>query len=202
MLEPETKIVAMHRLQKDGRWDEASEYRCEQRRKFRAEGRTKKEAGERAWAAMIEKFPEDDDAFVDLMAMSYLPPLCLDPKSASFFSVYCRVRAVTHLCCSAEWMAEADNPTTEPTLEKPQTALPLDLPERFNERFNELLPFAFEHPVDFLGHCSEALEEAADKIPDDALGAEAVRGILMDFVVSMPMFQYIVRKRFAGALCP
>ena len=37
----ETKIAATHRLQKDGRWEEASEYRAEQRQKFRAEGLTK-----------------------------------------------------------------------------------------------------------------------------------------------------------------
>ena len=48
MLVTESKIEATHRLQKDGRWDEASEYRCEQRQKYRDEGLTKKEANEKA----------------------------------------------------------------------------------------------------------------------------------------------------------
>ena len=56
MVVTETKIDATHRLQKDGRWEEASEYRDEQRQKFRAEGLTKKEANEKAWEAMILKF--------------------------------------------------------------------------------------------------------------------------------------------------
>jgi len=194
MVVMETKIDATHRLQKDGRWEEASAYRAEQRQRFRAEGLTKKESNEKAWEAMILKFP-DDDGFVHFMAMSQMPPICVDPKTSSFFRVYCRVRAVTHLCCSAG-MPEIDEQTADRRLE-PQAELP---PASFdlNEWTNDLLSFAFANPVNFLSHCRGIFEKAAKEIPDDALAAD----VLMDFADSIPTFQRIVQKRFTGALCP
>jgi hypothetical protein len=98
MVVTETKIDATHRLQKDGRWEEASEYRAEQRQKFRAEGFTKKEANEKAWEAMILKFPPppDEDTAAYFESESALPRFYLDHKSASFLSVYCKIRAVLH----------------------------------------------------------------------------------------------------------
>lgn len=81
----ESKIHATERLRRDGRWDQASAFRDETRRKLRAEGKSKIEAGELAWEAMIAKFPppehpqlgsedeplprEKDDAEEDLDAL-------------------------------------------------------------------------------------------------------------------------------------
>ena len=56
----ETRAEATHRLQREDRLDEATEYRREIRRQERAKGKTKAEAGEIAWAAMMEKFPPLD----------------------------------------------------------------------------------------------------------------------------------------------
>jgi hypothetical protein len=196
MVVTETKISATHRLQKDGRWEEASEFRAEQRQKFCAEGLTKKEANEKAWEAMILKYPpppnEDTAAWFD--KESELPWLYLDHKSASFLSVYCKIRAVLHRISPVE-MKQADKPTTENRLE-PQTALPLGS----TERTDDLLKFALEHPVDFLGHCGEVLEETVDELPDDT--DDCLEDILPEFVDSIPAMQRIVQKRFTGALCP
>ena len=53
----ETPIEATHRLRRESRWKEASEYRHEVRKEQRAQGKTKAEAGEIAWQKMMEKFP-------------------------------------------------------------------------------------------------------------------------------------------------
>jgi hypothetical protein len=192
----ESKIAATHRLQKSGRWEEASEYRAEQRQKFRAQRFTKKEANEKSWEAMILKFPPppNEDTANYFESESALPRFYLDHKSASFFSVYCKIRAELYRHCPVE-MKQADKPTTERRLE-PQTALPLGS----TERTDDLLKFAFEHPVDFLGHCGEVLEETVDELSDDT--GDSLEDILPEFVASIPMMQRIVQKRFAGALCP
>jgi hypothetical protein len=53
----ETKAEAMHRLQREGRWEQASAYRQEVRQQQRAQGHTKAEARDAAWAAMLKEFP-------------------------------------------------------------------------------------------------------------------------------------------------
>ena len=65
----ESKIAATERLRREGRWDEASQHRDEIRRQLRADGKSKIEAGEAAWQAMIQEFPpklaESKDASAD-----------------------------------------------------------------------------------------------------------------------------------------
>ena len=70
------------------------------------------------------------------------------------------------------------------------------------ERTNDLLKYAFKHPVDFLEHCSDAFKEAVDEISDSASAAEESRLEMLSYVDSIPAMQRIVKKRFAGALCP
>ena len=53
----ESKIVATHRLQREVRWEEATAFMDEVRAAERAEGKTRTEATEAAWAAMLEKYP-------------------------------------------------------------------------------------------------------------------------------------------------
>ena len=53
----ESRIAATHRLQREGRWDEASRYRDEVRRELRSEGKKRADANDGAWAAMLEEFP-------------------------------------------------------------------------------------------------------------------------------------------------
>jgi hypothetical protein len=53
----ESKICAMDRLRREGRWEEASLFRDEERRRLRDEGLPKAEANDRSWAAMMEKYP-------------------------------------------------------------------------------------------------------------------------------------------------
>jgi hypothetical protein len=92
-------------------------------------------------------------------------------------------------------MKQADKPTTEDRLE-PQTALPL----ASTERTYDLLKFALEDPVDFLGHCGEVLEETVGELPNNT--DDCLEDILPEFVDSIPVMQRIVQKRFTGALCP
>jgi len=65
----ESKIVATDRLRSEDRWEEASLYRDEQRRRLRAEGKTRRETSEEAWRLMIEEFPpvlhDDEDDYED-----------------------------------------------------------------------------------------------------------------------------------------
>ena len=49
---PESKIVLTERLRREGRWDEASEFKDKSVAKFRADGLKRGEAAEAAWAAM------------------------------------------------------------------------------------------------------------------------------------------------------
>jgi len=52
----ESQIVATDRLRIEGRWEEASLYRDQMRKQLRAEGKSKAEAREASWAAMLVKF--------------------------------------------------------------------------------------------------------------------------------------------------
>lgn len=54
---PESKIEATHRLQRDGRWTAACEFRDRVRRELRQAGKTKGEANDEAWRRMSEEFP-------------------------------------------------------------------------------------------------------------------------------------------------
>ena len=53
----ESKIDITHRLQKDGRWAEASKFKDDYIAKLRGEGMTRREAQANAWAAMEQKYP-------------------------------------------------------------------------------------------------------------------------------------------------
>ena len=53
----ESRIAATDRLRREGRWEEASLWRDERRKQFRAEGLSKAEANEASWRALSEQFP-------------------------------------------------------------------------------------------------------------------------------------------------
>ena len=53
----EPKIEATHRLQRDGRWTAACEFRDRVRKERREAGDTRDVAGEKAWEAMAQEFP-------------------------------------------------------------------------------------------------------------------------------------------------
>ena len=54
---PESRIAATERLRREGRWDEASHFRDEQRRRFKTDGMSRGEASDAAWAAMLDRYP-------------------------------------------------------------------------------------------------------------------------------------------------
>jgi len=58
----ESKIDATDRLRREGRWEEAQRYRDEVRKKLRADGMKRTEAGEAAWDAMLDKYRPLADA--------------------------------------------------------------------------------------------------------------------------------------------
>lgn len=53
----ESRIEATPRLQREGRWAEASLFRDQVRSRLRAEGKTRAEANDAAWEAMTEAYP-------------------------------------------------------------------------------------------------------------------------------------------------
>ena len=53
----ETKIELTHRLQRDGRWEEASTFREKLRRELREAGKARAVANDVAWARMADEFP-------------------------------------------------------------------------------------------------------------------------------------------------
>jgi len=56
----ESKIETTDRLRYEGLWTEASLYRDEVRRRLRAEGMSRQEAGHAAWQAVRERYPSED----------------------------------------------------------------------------------------------------------------------------------------------
>ncbi len=53
----ESKINLTHRLEREGRWDEASRFKDEHISELRAEGKPRKEAQQAAWEALEKQFP-------------------------------------------------------------------------------------------------------------------------------------------------
>ena len=53
----ESKIELTHRLEKEGRWEEASLVRDRVRQRLKREGKTRQEANEGAWQEMAKQFP-------------------------------------------------------------------------------------------------------------------------------------------------
>ncbi len=53
----ESKIALTKRLQREGLWEAACQFRDEVRQRLRAEGHTRKAANDGAWEAMAEHFP-------------------------------------------------------------------------------------------------------------------------------------------------
>jgi len=54
---PETRIASTARLQREGRWAEACEFREAERQRLRQAGATRREAVDGSWEAMQAKFP-------------------------------------------------------------------------------------------------------------------------------------------------
>ena len=80
----ESKIEITKRLQRDGRWDAASQFRCDERRRLRALGRPRDEANEQAWESMGEKYPSDEDRAAAMVQAANSPPVdCGSPEVAN-----------------------------------------------------------------------------------------------------------------------
>jgi hypothetical protein len=60
----ETKIDATHRLEREGRWEEANDFKEKIRQQFRADGMSRKEAVEKSWESMLAAFPPLEDGQV------------------------------------------------------------------------------------------------------------------------------------------
>lgn len=61
----ESKIGLTHRLQQEGRWEEASRFKDEAIRRLRAEGLKRSEAQEAAWEAVSHEYPPVSAEVVD-----------------------------------------------------------------------------------------------------------------------------------------
>ena len=74
----ESRISATDRLRREGRWEEASLYRDEIRKQLKAEGRSRADANDAAWHAMLLKYPplepaQNDDFATDDWDADSLP---------------------------------------------------------------------------------------------------------------------------------
>lgn len=58
----EHELKEYQRLRAEGRWNAASEFREAERQRLRAAGRSKQQARDESWAAMLAKFPPLDDS--------------------------------------------------------------------------------------------------------------------------------------------
>jgi hypothetical protein len=56
----ESKVSATDRLRRDGRWNEASEFRDRARKELRASGMNRSLAAEEAWVRMIAEYPASE----------------------------------------------------------------------------------------------------------------------------------------------
>ena len=56
-LKVESKFAATHRLRREGRWDDAAEYKGATIEELRGEGLKRAKAQDEAWKRMIEKYP-------------------------------------------------------------------------------------------------------------------------------------------------
>lgn len=57
----EHELAEYHRLRSEGRWTAANEFRESERKRLRAAGRTRQQAREESFQAMLEKFPPQDE---------------------------------------------------------------------------------------------------------------------------------------------
>ena len=84
----ESKIDVTHRLQREGRWTQASLYRERERNRLRSEGWKRADAREEAWRLMIDRFqPKDSDAFNSACTLEFLPPIVMDTEYQPVVSV-------------------------------------------------------------------------------------------------------------------
>lgn len=66
----ESKIEATHRLRQEGRWEAASLYRDEVRKRHRSDGMKRSEANEAAWESMLNEYPPIVDEPVEDVAVN------------------------------------------------------------------------------------------------------------------------------------
>ena len=77
----ESKIDFQHRAVREGFAAEAAEFRVAQRKRFRAQGKTKAEAGTLAWAATFLRFPRISQIAALWFVMGQFPPRdCTPPE--------------------------------------------------------------------------------------------------------------------------
>lgn len=101
VIDRESKLKATDRLRREGRWEEASEFREKQRLRLRSEGMSKGKAVEEAWRLMLENFPDFDVRLsAARLAMAEESPTCFTDDSRMhcivLWRAYCRVMATYH----------------------------------------------------------------------------------------------------------
>ena len=73
----ENELKEYQRLRAEGRWPQASEFREAERQRLRSAGRSKQQACDESWAAMLVKFPPLEDG----QPANEPPPPSVDPNS-------------------------------------------------------------------------------------------------------------------------
>ena len=101
----ESKIDATDRLRREGRWEEASFRRDLERKRLRAEGKSRRDANEESWNWMIERYDPLTDEQIDwheatvYRAMANSPVDCApvdhesEPDMSDVWWVYCNLLA-------------------------------------------------------------------------------------------------------------
>ena len=97
----ESKIAATDRLRQEGRWDEASRFRDDQRLKLKEAGIKGSAAKEEAWRIMLDWYPPiQQDCTEHFLHLAAYPPIdrnSAHPDFPAAWLAYCTMQAVSSL---------------------------------------------------------------------------------------------------------
>ena len=182
----ESKITLTHRLQKEGRWDEASQAKDQCISKLRAEGKTRSEAQVAAWEAMAEKFPplacvEPDSIVAEELDVDLVQLANLDSPEfhadAKWVYQHLLVRGVKFedapspgAWAMLQWAKRNQNrffenvmPKAVAAKEKATEAVPGELPDEYRQDTSEIKKMLADHHLQWE---QEAVADTAQAVKD------------------------------------
>jgi hypothetical protein len=197
----ETKIAATNRLRQEKRWEKASRYRNDQRRRLRAEGMKRRDAHEEAWRLMLKTFPPyDRDGNVHYLALGDFPPQCLpescQPEITDVWRVYCLLMS---FCCFVQGGLADANGGVVATLRR----LRLEDPEMPRRKIPAEGTFRlhrwafFTDPLGFLDLADATFQKTLERLEGDADDVEATRQELRSFLSGLPALRQAVRDHWS-----
>lgn len=185
----ESRIEITKRLRKAGRWDKACDFRDEARKRARAEGLTRKEANDRAWAEMADEFPpmsEDEIAAYPStvwVTLGHFPPSLphLDEEGepefvAIDFGIHIAI-ALLHACMNRSFLGEYRTTSV---------AIKHLIECQAGQEFRRTVAYALTDPVGFLvGPALEKLQSVEDRLIEAENRGEQLDELTRKLIPSM-----------------